>query len=291
MKKYLLVFILLTLAPSLDAGGKGDVDYVLRGHDYFSAGDYKKALKDYEQAARFNPASAEAQRGMGKSYLKLGDNGVMTNPELLEKAVHAFNAALRISPDMADVRFDLGMAYLATHNREGALQEQKILQKLDPSLATRLSKAIESYRPFPAYREIGRRDEQESSLTKVTIDRNAVLVPVMLSLGYQTAHAVLLLDTGASVTTVTPDVASRLGVRLDQAPVGRVQVVGGAMIDARAVRLDKINVGPHTKTGLTVAVIEHKGPAVKHDGLLGMDFLRDLHYKIDFTNHVINWAP
>ncbi len=34
-----------------------------------------------------------------------------------------------------------------------------------------------------------------------------------------------------------------------------------------------------------------RGPVLKFDGLLGMDFLRDLHYQVDFKRKVINWAP
>jgi len=102
---------------------------------------------------------------------------------------------------------------------------------------------------------------------------------------------VLVLDTGAAVTVITPAIASRLGIQLDQAPAGTLQVVGGGSVEARAVRLDRVTAGPHTKSGMTVAVIEHKGPQVKFDGLLGMDFLRDLRYHVDFQHKVINWAP
>ncbi len=42
---------------------------------------------------------------------------------------------------------------------------------------------------------------------------------------------------------------------------------------------------------MIVAVIEQRGFALKFDGLLGMDFLRDLHYHVDFKRKIINWAP
>lgn len=44
-------------------------------------------------------------------------------------------------------------------------------------------------------------------------------------------------------------------------------------------------------TGMTVAVIDHTGPAVKFDGPLGMDFLRNVRYRVDFRRQAIDWGP
>ncbi len=125
--------------------------------------------------------------------------------------------------------------------------------------------------------------------TKVRIRGNAVLVPVTLSCGGYEADVHLLLDTGASRTTISTDVADLLSVNLGKERKARVRVVGGAVLDARVVRMNHLTVGPHTKRSVDVFVIPHEGPAAGYDGLLGMDVLRGLKYRVDFKKQVILW--
>jgi predicted aspartyl protease len=125
--------------------------------------------------------------------------------------------------------------------------------------------------------------------TKVKIRGDTVLVPATLEYsGYETdVH--LLLDTGSSRTTISTDIADRLSINLSRERKVRVQVVGGAVIEARVVRINSLTVGPHTKRNWDVIVVPHEGPAARYDGLLGMDVLRGLQYRVDFKNQVIIW--
>jgi hypothetical protein len=130
-----------------------------------------------------------------------------------------------------------------------------------------------------------------SNETEVTIYGNTVLVPV--TLGYRDAivQAFLVLDTGASNTTISTEIAARLNINLEQAMKVKGQVVGGGLVEGRRTKLSFIIVGPHTRNDMAIDIIEHKGPAVKYDGLLGMDFLRNLKYQIDFDNQIVKWLP
>ncbi len=286
----LLSFFFLFSSSSAAPAGR-DALLVQQGERYIAQKAYTEAADAFKQALRLNP-SAEAYAGLGLAYLKLGANEVMTNTDLLEKGIDALHAALRLKPDLIEVHRDLGLAALAVGNRDEALREKAYLQKVAPTLAGELDAAIAGQRPRPSYREIGTRSDPESgNTTSVAIEHNAVMVPVSLCAGGQTTQAVLILDTGASVTTISPEIAARLGLRLDEAPVGKVQVVGGGMVEARAVKLDRISVGPRSKSNMIVAVIGNKGPYMQFDGLLGMDFLREFRYHVDFRNRVINWAP
>jgi predicted aspartyl protease len=55
------------------------------------------------------------------------------------------------------------------------------------------------------------------------------------------------------------------------------------------VKLDFVEVGRNKKTELYAVIVDHKGPQVSHKGLLGMNFLSALDYRIDFERRVIIW--
>lgn len=125
--------------------------------------------------------------------------------------------------------------------------------------------------------------------TKVTIARNSVLVPAKLQYRGNDVEIRLLLDTGASKTMINADIADKLSIDLAQGKKFKIQVIGGAMIDAHLVKINSLHVGPHVRRDMDVFVVPHKGPAVEYDGLLGMDVLRGLKYRVDFKKKIIVW--
>ncbi len=125
--------------------------------------------------------------------------------------------------------------------------------------------------------------------TKVKIRGNSVLVPVTLVNGNHEADVELLLDTGASTTAISGEAAAQLHVDLGRARKTKAQVVGGGVIEVRAARVSRLTVGPHTKRELNVLVVPQKSGIGGSDGLLGMDVLRGLKYRVDFDKKVIVW--
>jgi predicted aspartyl protease len=139
------------------------------------------------------------------------------------------------------------------------------------------------------WKHIGSTEEKRNTNeTRVTVAGNTVLVPATLGYGGNAVEALLVLDTGASHTLITSEVASRLHIHPAETSKVQVQVVGGALVDVALARLSYISIDPHSKQHIVIGVIEDKGP-LKYDGLLGMDFLRGLKYYIDFEKGVIRW--
>jgi predicted aspartyl protease len=141
-----------------------------------------------------------------------------------------------------------------------------------------------------SWRRIGSSvSETGDDTTKITVMGGSVFVPVTLVYKSNEMDVQLLLDTGSSRTVVSTEIADRLEINPTEGRKVRVQVVGGAVIEARQVRLTSITVGPHTKKETDILILEHRGPPVKYDGLLGMDLLRGLKYNIDFEKQIITW--
>jgi len=102
-------------------------------------------------------------------------------------------------------------------------------------------------------------------------------------------EVLMLLDTGASITVLHREIADRLN--LNSMRKAKLMVAGGNVLDSDIVRLDYVGVGPIKKHGLQASVIQHAGPKTPYQGLLGMNFLKGLDYRIDYAREVIQWKP
>jgi predicted aspartyl protease len=123
--------------------------------------------------------------------------------------------------------------------------------------------------------------------TKVTVKDNQVIVPVTLGYRGIELQVSLLLDTGASITTVNRDAVKKF--QLVHPRKARLIVPGGKTIDADLVQLSYIKVGPHKIANLHAGIIDQNGGSVEFQGLLGMNFLKEVIYTMDFQKQVITW--
>ena len=124
--------------------------------------------------------------------------------------------------------------------------------------------------------------------TRIAVEGNVIVVPTTLNYGGRQIETQLVLDTGASSTIVHAPLADRLGIRPDVN--AKVRIASGEMINAQAVTMDAISVGPHTLRGARTLFIRHEGPQTAHQGLLGLNFLGQYPYSIDMHKMVINWG-
>ena len=132
-------------------------------------------------------------------------------------------------------------------------------------------------------------DINQPLTTPVSIEGNRVFVPVTLNNNGTELETLLLLDTGASQTVIHRSIADQLNIITIRK--GQSQVAGGGTIQTDIGKLSYMKVGPIKMIDPHVLIISHEGAAVKNQGLLGMNFLRNVQYQIDFQKQEIRWIP
>jgi len=100
---------------------------------YAKLGRYHEAINANRRVLRIKPDFAPAYHNMGLVYGKLGQS----NDE-----VKAYKEAIRVAPDYVSAHFNLGTALLQKGDKTGALDEYKILKKLDKEAADKLFNQI-----------------------------------------------------------------------------------------------------------------------------------------------------
>ncbi|HWS88773.1 MAG TPA: tetratricopeptide repeat protein [Pyrinomonadaceae bacterium] len=96
-----------------------------------SKASYTASIRAYNQTGRtLDPDDLYL---MGNAYLRLEQDAA---------AVKAFQQAIKVRPDFAQARYNLGVAYFATGNRKGAQGEYQALRRLDPARAQKLQAII-----------------------------------------------------------------------------------------------------------------------------------------------------
>ncbi len=159
--------------------------------------------------------------------------------------------------------------------------------RYDPSADAKQHNADTELEPL-APRSSRPRKSPRQQQTKIVVKNNVILVPTTLTYSGRQVDAQLVLDTGASSTVLHAPLASRLGVRPEVN--AKIRVASGDVIDAQAVVMDTVSVGPHSQQGMRTLIIRHQGPQTSHEGLLGLNALSQYPYSIDMQNMVINWG-
>lgn len=197
----------------------------------------------------------------GEFYRYIDESGGFHFVDELSKVPLKYRDTMRVYKEKGD----------PSPEDESALILKKESEKLTSESTEALSGA--EYRP-----------NQE---TRVIISGNQILVPVTVGYGGYEMETLLLLDTGASIVTLHRDLADQLSIM--DAGSAEAMVAGGRMIQTEMVRLDYVKVGSVEAADMDANIIEHEGPPVNYQGFLGMNFLRNFEYSIDFDRQVIRW--
>jgi tetratricopeptide (TPR) repeat protein len=99
------------------------------GISYSQLGRFQEAIDAQKIVIRINPDFAPAYYAIGVAFGKLGRG---------RDEIGAYTEAIRVDPDFAPAHLAMGQAFLQRGDKAGALEEYKILKKLDDTLADNL---------------------------------------------------------------------------------------------------------------------------------------------------------
>ncbi|MFH1980771.1 MAG: retroviral-like aspartic protease family protein [Pseudomonadota bacterium] len=192
----------------------------------------------------------------------------------LDKVPEAFKNTVQVYPEAVDTMTDKQReVFDAEDARRQHDQRQRYLEHL---------------REIEAKSDSSAAAEKDAPVTtRVRVINNQVLVPVKMGYGGMETEAVLLLDTGANITTIHQEVATPLGLRWPKRAT--MQVVGGRRIRAGMATLEYITLGTLRLKNIDIGIIEHEGAKLPFAGLLGMNVLRRVEFQVDLKNQRIIW--
>ena len=110
--------------------------YLSLGHAYINLKKDKEAIKAFKESSKLNPNLAETQYGLGFANFRLGR---------FREAADAFKKATTLEPQMAKAHYGLSLAYQELGNNIGLMEEYRILERLDKSLAKKLAQTFPQF--------------------------------------------------------------------------------------------------------------------------------------------------
>jgi len=108
----------------------------LAGRDFLSQHKDREAIKAFKDSLKLNPNVAEALYGLGFANFRMGR---------FRDAADAFKKATQLEPRMAKAHYGLSLAYQELGMDKQLIEEYRILETLDKSLAKKLAQTFPQF--------------------------------------------------------------------------------------------------------------------------------------------------
>ena len=184
----------------------------------------------------------------------------------------------QLEPDHAPWFIGLATAQLALEDKEAA-RRSLLLVSQDPDVGAQAQAMLSELSIALVKVQDAEVKDSASGVIGIPLHRsgNHFIVDASPAHGRKVR---LLIDTGASVTILTPDVLEQHGIRYQDTGRTRAFNTANGVVQAPIYILDSLTVGDWGVNQLEVGVLDlNGGPDI--NGLLGMNFLRHFQFFID----------
>jgi clan AA aspartic protease (TIGR02281 family) len=262
------------------------------GQALFNFGSYEQALSYGQKILSIDPSSIDGLilSALAAQSLEIWDQ----SSEYLQKII-------ALVPDSIEFRIQLAEVYWKQNNLSDTLSEYEKLESIVEDaedkefVKTRIEElrelmddiTTEDVNSIPQSSDIRDEvyDEESPNIDTVTLIRRGehFLVPVIFNDALETSLAI---DTGASITTVSSELMTQLGINTYELSEYIKLTTAAGIINAPVAYISKIQVGMFYIENLRIAIVQ-SFPMINTSGLLGMDFLNNFRFSIDTVDQVL----
>ncbi|WP_152554160.1 retropepsin-like aspartic protease [Endozoicomonas elysicola] len=250
---------------------------------YIAESQFSKALEVYTNARSYSYAKEEI-RWFDEKIHQMARSLYEESKGLpdLEGLIPIFLRLSYLEPDYSLYRLALAESYLMLNDTESATRELLILQ-MDDELNEQASQLLAQLLPTPIS------EDSENEKTIVPLSGSGGHLAVDTLAGNQ-HRARLLIDTGASLTTLPHRILAELQQKKQARKIGYIDLTTATGIHRTPLyRLDQFKIGDFLVSNLEAAEF---GPIDQNiDGLLGMNVLNHFNFFIDQNLYQLSLMP
>lgn len=252
---------------------------ILLAEAYLGEQDFKAAIDQFYEvrAYAYRPLILQRISNRIRSTVAKLASSLKDNNEQ-NALLDLYQQLTQLEPEHAPWFIGLATAQLALDDKEAA-RRSLLLVSQDPDVGAQAQVMLSELTIVLAEMHDTAPQDSVAEVAGISLHRSGNHFIVDASPAHN-RNIRLLIDTGASLTMLTPDVFEQPGIQYKNTGTTRVFSTANGMVRAPIYVLDSLSVGDWQVNQLEVGVLDSPGNS-NFDGLLGMNFLRHFQFFID----------